>query len=106
MEKYEELENIGNGQFGIVKKIRRITDGRVLVWKQVNYGVMNKEQKNQLVNEVNILKDLNHEHIVKYYQHFVEKKTSKLYIVMQYCPGGDLASVMADIQKKGEYLDE
>lgn len=42
MEKYEELENIGKGQFGVVKKIRRISDGRTMVWKEVNYGPMTK----------------------------------------------------------------
>lgn len=26
--------------------------------------------------------------------------------MMEYCPGGDLGSVLSDIQKKGEYLDE
>jgi hypothetical protein len=33
MDKYEELEYIGKGQFGLVKKVKRISDGRVMVWK-------------------------------------------------------------------------
>lgn len=106
MNKYEELESVGKGQFGIIKKVRRISDGRLFASKQVAYGIMSQAQKSQLVNEVNILKELNHEHIVKYYQHFLEKKNSNLYIIMEYCPGGDLASVLADIKQKGEFLDE
>lgn len=42
MEKFEELENIGKGQFGAVKKIKRISDGRILVWKEVNYSSMSR----------------------------------------------------------------
>lgn len=82
MNKYEELESVGKGQFGIIKKVRRISDGRLFASKQVAYGIMSQAQKSQLVNEVNILKELNHEHIVKYYQHFLEKKNSNLYIIM------------------------
>lgn len=42
MENYKELESIGKGQFGLVKKIKRISDGRIMVWKEVNYGSMSK----------------------------------------------------------------
>jgi len=38
MNKYEELDSIGKGQFGVVKKIRRLSDGLTMVWKEVNYG--------------------------------------------------------------------
>ena len=47
--KYEELEEIGKGQFGTVRKIRRISDGRIMVWKEIKYGEMSSEQKKQLV---------------------------------------------------------
>lgn len=31
--KYEELSQIGKGSFGVVKKVRRLTDNKTLVWK-------------------------------------------------------------------------
>lgn len=58
MENYEKLENIGKGCFGIVNKIRRKADGRILVWKELNYGKMSEKEKQQLVSEVNILREL------------------------------------------------
>lgn len=50
MEKYEQLEKIGEGQFGVVRKIKRISDGKVMAWKEIQYGSMSRDQKNQLVN--------------------------------------------------------
>lgn len=32
MDKYEFIENIGKGSFGVVSKVKRKTDGKLLVW--------------------------------------------------------------------------
>ena len=32
MDKYELIENIGKGSFGVVSKIKRKSDGKILVW--------------------------------------------------------------------------
>ena len=67
MENYEIINNIGKGSFGVVSKVRRKSDGRTLVWKELNYGRMSEKEKQQLVSEVNILRELRHPHIVRYY---------------------------------------
>ena len=33
-----------------------IVDGKILVWKELNYGKMSEKEKQQLVSEVNILR--------------------------------------------------
>lgn len=45
MENYEILEVIGKGSFGVVQKIKRKQDGKVLVWKVLNYGKMSDREK-------------------------------------------------------------
>ena len=45
-----------------------------MVWKQTNYGGMNDKEKQQLINEVNILRELKHENIVRCYDKFVDKR--------------------------------
>lgn len=67
MENYEVISNIGKGSFGVVTKVRRKADGRTLVWKELNYGRMSEKEKQQLVSEVNILRELRHPNIVRYY---------------------------------------
>ena len=91
MENYEKLTDIGKGSFGVVSKIKRKSDGRVFVWKELNYGRMNEKEKQQLVSEVNILRELHHPNIVRYYDRIIDKEQSKIYIVMEYCERGDMA---------------
>jgi serine/threonine protein kinase len=67
MENYEVLSNIGKGSFGVVSKVKRKADGKTLVWKELNYGKMSEKEKQQLVAEVNILRELRHPNIVRYY---------------------------------------
>ena len=67
MENYEIISNIGKGSFGTVSKVRRRSDGKIFVWKELDYGKMSEKEKQQLVSEVNILRDLNHANIVRYY---------------------------------------
>lgn len=52
MDQYEKIETIGSGAFGKVCKIRRKSDNKILVWKELNYGAMNEQEKQQLVSEV------------------------------------------------------
>ena len=33
------------GSFGKVQKIKRKTDNKVLVWKELNYGIMSEKEK-------------------------------------------------------------
>lgn len=37
MEKYQSLEEIGKGSFGVVRKVKRLSDGELLVWKEINF---------------------------------------------------------------------
>ncbi len=70
MENYEFISHIGKGSFGHVSKIRRISDGKILVWKEMDYGKMSDKEKKQLVSEVNILRDLKNPNIVRYYDRY------------------------------------
>ena len=53
---YEVVEEIGTGTFGTCCKIRRVSDGQPLVWKQISYSKMNEAEKEALVREVNLLR--------------------------------------------------
>lgn len=48
---------------------------------------MTLSEKKQLVSEVNILKDIKHAHIVRYYERILDKENCMIYIVMEYCAG-------------------
>jgi len=101
MDQYEVLGSVAVGQFGKVSKIRRRADQRVMVWKEVQYSKMSEKEKQQLVDEVNILRDLRHPNIVRYYDRVIDKENSRIYIVMEFCDGGDLAAVIQRLRKEG-----
>lgn len=67
---------------------------QLLVWKELDYGRMSEKEKGMLVSEVNILREFRHPNIVRYFDRIIDREQTMIYIVMEYCPGGDLASVI------------
>ncbi|XP_054418831.1 serine/threonine-protein kinase Nek2 [Pteronotus mesoamericanus] len=106
VEDYEVLHTIGTGSYGRCQKIRRKSDGKILVWKELDYGSMTEAEKQMLVSEVNLLRELKHPNIVRYYDRIIDRTNTTLYIVMEYCEGGDLASIITKGTKERQYLDE
>ncbi|XP_074541234.1 serine/threonine-protein kinase Nek2 [Halichoeres trimaculatus] len=103
---YEVLYTIGTGSYGKCQKIRRKADGKILVWKELDYGTMAESEKQMLVSEVNLLRELKHPNIVRYYDRIIDRTNTTLYIVMEYCEGGDLSSLISRCIKERRYLEE
>ncbi len=55
-----------------------------------------------LVSEVNLLRDFKHPHIVRYVDRIVDRDATTIYIVMEFCEGGDLAALIKQ-QKRDRY---
>ncbi|XP_053193012.1 serine/threonine-protein kinase Nek2 [Scomber japonicus] len=106
VEDYEVLFTIGSGSYGRCQKIRRKSDGKILVWKELDYGTMAESEKQMLVSEVNLLRELKHPNIVRYYDRIIDRTNATLYIVMEHCEGGDLASLITRCIKERRYLEE
>ncbi|KAL6303524.1 kinase-like domain-containing protein [Sparassis latifolia] len=103
---YDPLDVIGTGSFGIIRKVRRKSDGVILARKELNFERMSDRDRKQIVSEVNILKELNHEHIVRYHDRHVDREAGILYILMEYCGGGDLSSVIKQAQRHNQPIPE
>ncbi len=105
-DRYEPISLIGKGNFGCISKIRRKSDGKILVWKELNYGSMKEKYRHHITSEINILKELHHPNIVKYYDNIIDKASTKIYIVMEYCPGGDLSQLIKRCKQAKQYIKE
>jgi len=104
---FEPLDIIGTGSFGIIRKVKRSSDGLILARKELNYGRMDERDLRQLGEEVNILQNLRgNEHIVKYFERYVDKQNFMLYILMEYCSQGDLAGVISRCRRDQVHLSE
>jgi NIMA (never in mitosis gene a)-related kinase len=77
-----------------------------MVWKKINYGQMKEKEKLQLINEVNILRELKHENIVRYHDKIIDRKNLTIYIIMEYCPGGDLGQLIKKCKNSNMYIPE
>lgn len=100
------LYTIGSGSYGKCQKVRRKSDGKILVWKELDYGTMSEGEKQMLVSEVNLLRELRHPNIVRYYDRIIDRTNTKLYIIMEHCEGGDLSSLITRCIKEKRYLEE
>ena len=106
MDDYEVLELIGKGNFGSISKILRKSDNKILVWKELDYGLMSEKEKQNIVSEVNILKELHHPNIVQYYDRIIDKQNQKIYIIMEYCEGGDIGKIIKKLKTTQEHFPE
>ncbi|ESP02328.1 hypothetical protein LOTGIDRAFT_138592 [Lottia gigantea] len=106
LDDFEVISTIGTGSYGTCKKIRRKKDGKVLVWKEMDYGSMTESEKKLLVSEVNLLRELKHCHIVSYYDRIIDRSNTTIYIIMEYCGGGDLSTLISKCRREGIYVDE
>ncbi|KAI9721305.1 MAG: hypothetical protein M1812_002467 [Candelaria pacifica] len=105
-EKYEIQEKIGHGSFGIIRKVKRRSDGHVQCRKEINYVRMSQKEREQLHAEFSILKSLRHPNIVAYYKHEHLKATQDIHVYMEYCGNGDLGRVIKNHKENRQYPEE
>ncbi|KAL2111082.1 hypothetical protein VUR80DRAFT_341 [Thermomyces stellatus] len=103
---YDVLEKIGHGSFGIIRKVKRKSDGLVLCRKEINYGKMSQKEREQLHAEFQCLSSLRHPNIVAYYHREHLKAQQELHLYMEYCGSGDLGRVIKDLKNKGQRATE
>lgn len=96
---YTVLSTLGKGTFGHVVKIQHNITKQIYCWKQINFSTFNESEKKLLVQEVNILRELQHEYIVKYTDRIIDKSNKNIYIIMEYCSNNDLSYHINDIRK-------
>ncbi|XP_075051261.1 serine/threonine-protein kinase ULK2 [Mixophyes fleayi] len=98
---YSRKDLIGHGAFAVVFKgrHRKKTDWEVAI-KSINKKNLTKSQI-LLGKEIKILKELQHENIVALYD--VQEMPNSVFLVMEYCNGGDLADYL---QAKGTLSED
>ena len=98
---------LGTGGYGEVYKVKKkrlnMTQNdpeyALKIFNKVNFYKDN-DKGSRILTEIKIHRSLNHEHIVKYEHSFEDKKN--VYILMEYCGSGTLATLI----KTRKYLEE
>ncbi|XP_074022318.1 maternal embryonic leucine zipper kinase [Numenius arquata] len=86
--KYYELhETIGTGGFAKVKLARHLLTGEKVAIKIMDKLALGDDLP-RVKTEIDAMKNLSHQHICQLY-HVIETST-KVFVVLEYCPGGEL----------------
>uniref|UniRef100_T1IHJ2 non-specific serine/threonine protein kinase n=1 Tax=Strigamia maritima TaxID=126957 RepID=T1IHJ2_STRMM len=103
MDKYTVLRKIGEGSFGAAHLIHaKDRADELYVMKEINISRMPTKERLEARCEVQVLSQMKHPNIVRYEESF--EHDGKLYIVMDYCDGGDLYSKIN--AQKGVHFSE
>ncbi|XP_026237636.2 serine/threonine-protein kinase Nek5 isoform X2 [Urocitellus parryii] len=89
MDKFDMIKIIGEGAFGKAYLAKEKLDSKHCVIKEINFAKMPIQDKEASKKEVILLAKMKHPNIVTFFSSFQEN--SRLFIVMEYCDGGDLA---------------
>uniref|UniRef100_A0A8C7D706 non-specific serine/threonine protein kinase n=1 Tax=Oncorhynchus kisutch TaxID=8019 RepID=A0A8C7D706_ONCKI len=103
---YIPIRILGRGAFGEATLYRRTEDNSLVVWKEVDLNCLSDKERKDVTNEISILSILQHNNIIAYFNHFMDKDT--LLIELEYCNGEIwqnlitwIASAVAHIHKAG-----
>lgn len=62
-----------------------------MVWKEVDLNSLSDKERRDVMNEISILSILEHNNIIAYFNHFMDKNS--LFIELEYCNGKKTLSV-------------
>lgn len=93
---------LGRGAFGSVYCALNWSTGETVAIKQILFSHLPKSELNVIMQEINLLKNLNHPNIVKY--HGFVKSADSLYIILEYCEQGSLHQICKNFGKFPENL--
>jgi len=92
---FEILKEIGSGSFGKVYKARKKDTGKVYALKTLHKRTLiMKDQLEYAISEANILKTVKHPFIINLEHTFQTQE--HLFLALDYCPGGDLATYLCN----------
>ena len=99
---FETLDELGNGSFGTVYKVLKKSDpDKYFAMKCLSKGSLHKrKQLKYAISEIKIMKRLEHPFILTL--HYAFQTPTEIYLILDYCPNGDLL----DLIEKRQKIDE
>ena len=101
---YDELDDLGEGAYGVVKKVSlKENPETIRAMKIIPKDMIAEGESISLLNEIDILKKLEHPNIVKIYECFFDEK-HYIYIVSELCDQGDLLGKLTKLGTMSELV--
>ncbi len=94
-EDYIRIKLIGEGSFAKVLKVKHKITGAIRAMKIINKNSeYNKEEEIEIINEINILRTMDHPNILKIFEFYISKHS--YFIITELCSGGELFNEIID----------
>eukprot|EP00826_Nyctotherus_ovalis_P024650 TRINITY_DN1902_c0_g1_i6.p1 TRINITY_DN1902_c0_g1~~TRINITY_DN1902_c0_g1_i6.p1 ORF type:complete len:151 (+),score=38.38 TRINITY_DN1902_c0_g1_i6:73-525(+) len=100
---YTVGDKLGSGSFGLVSLGIRVSDNKEFAIKTISKKQLLKNPRSavNIVNEIKVLRLVNHPKIMKLYE--VYESNGQVHLVMEYIRNGDL---MTHLKSKGTYNEK
>ena len=89
---YDLYACIGQGSFATVYRGQHRTTKRVVAVKAIVRSRLNQKLQENLEAEISIMKSLSHPNVVQLFE--VQTTERHVYLILEFCPGGDLMRVI------------
>ena len=101
---YKEILTLGAGTYGTVKKVSLIKNPSIIRAMKIisKENIIEGVDHSSLIDEITILKKLDHPNIMKIYECFVDE--NNFYIISDFCDQGDLLGKLEKLGKMNEIV--
>ena len=99
---YQLGEVIGRGAFGFVHRALNVKTGDFVAVKKYEMAEVPEKELQQIVEEANLMKSLDHENVVQFYG--ATRDETSLYLIMEYVENGSVNNIMTTFGKFPESL--
>ena len=91
---YRKIKFLGEGSFAAVYQVENKYTDAICAMKIINKSSNSPEEDNEILNEINILRYMDHPNVLKIFEFYSNKKSYS--IVTELCPGGELFQQIID----------
>jgi len=103
LDSYDIIKKLGKGTFGTVYKVMHKITGSIRAMKVISknkmkYGFTDED----IFQEINILKTLEHPHIIKIYEFYTYQQN--YYLINEFCTEGDLSEKLSKLRTFPEFV--
>ncbi|KAJ4884874.1 Protein kinase superfamily protein [Raphanus sativus] len=86
---YELGRRLGSGSFAVVWQAKHRSSGSEVAIKEIDKKLLNPKVRDSLLKEISILRTIDHPNIIRLHESI--ETGDRIFLVLEYCSGGDLA---------------
>ena len=90
LDNYQKIKRIGKGSYGSVFQVMNKNTNLIRAMKVIPKNFQKDNQ--EILREINILKNLDHPNVMKIYEFLEDDKN--YYLIQEFCDGGDLDTIL------------